>query len=93
VIECSTDGTVTLEGGEECTGTPLGGVPEATAELVTSPAATSAAVVTYVAVHVVLAPGASEVVGQVTGDKLVSLLSVIVMPVSSTALALVTRKL
>ncbi len=48
------------------TADPVGGVPEAVAVLTTWPASTSACFSVYVAVHVVEAPGARVVTGQVT---------------------------
>ena len=48
---------------------PEGGVPDAVAVLVTTPAFTSACVIVRVAVHVVDAPGANVVDGQLIADK------------------------
>ena len=45
-------------------GSPAGGLPKAVAVLSTEPESTSAWVSVYVAVHVVVAPGASVVTGQ-----------------------------
>ncbi|SNS08757.1 hypothetical protein SAMN05216276_1003314 [Streptosporangium subroseum] len=57
--------TVAVDGAEVTAG-PVGGVPEATAVFTIEPASTSAWVVTYVPVHVVIACGASVVTGHVT---------------------------
>ena len=54
---------------ESVTAAPTGGVPEATALLTIDPVSRSAWVDTYVAVQVVVAPGASVVTGQVTADR------------------------
>ena len=69
-----------------------GGVPEAVAVLLTAPALTSACVITYVFVHVTLAPGASDPApaGQVTGPTLASVMAI---AVSVCAPVLVTTKL
>src|SRR5690349_20593022 len=59
-------GVVVVDGGVT-TGGPVGGVPDAVAELSTDPASTSAWVTTYtLEVHTRVAPGASTVAGQVT---------------------------
>jgi hypothetical protein len=52
--------------------TPAGGVPVTVAEFATCPESTSACVTVYVAVHVVVAPGASVVTGQETVPTLTS---------------------
>ncbi|MFF3443382.1 hypothetical protein [Streptosporangium sp. NPDC002721] len=57
--------TVAVDGSDVTAG-PTGGVPDATAVFTIEPASTSACVVTYVLVHVVVACGASVVTGQVT---------------------------
>ena len=67
--------------------TPAGGVPVAVAELATCPEFTSAWVSVYVAVQVVVAPGASVVTGQ---DTAPTLASVTPTPVSVTLPVLVT---
>jgi hypothetical protein len=56
--------TVAVDGGEDVTAGPVGGVPDAVAELDTDPLSISACVVVYEPVHVVDAPGARVVVGQ-----------------------------
>jgi hypothetical protein len=59
--------TVAVDGAESI-GAALGGVPVATARSLIAPASTSACVTTYSgAVHVVEAPGASVVTGQLIG--------------------------
>ena len=58
----------TASSGGDVTSEPLGGVPVAVAVFVTFPALMSAWVTAYVAVHVVLAPGANVVTGHVTAD-------------------------
>src|SRR5262245_13361248 len=60
-------GIVTLD--SAVTSAPTGGVPDAVPVLVMLPAFTSACVVVYVAVHVIDAPGASAVSGQLTLDR------------------------
>ena len=61
-------GTVAVEGGESTGVVDPGGVPCATAESLTDPLFRSAWVVVYVAVHVVDAPGARTLTGQVGPD-------------------------
>src|SRR5262245_40579335 len=60
---------VTVSGASSVTSVPPGVVPVAVPMLVIDPASTSAWVVTWVAVHVTLAPGASVDAGQVIVDK------------------------
>lgn len=64
-------GTVTVEGADGGVVPPPGGVPVTTAVLISCPAFTSAAVVTYVAVQITDAPGARVAAagGQVIGDS------------------------
>ena len=81
---------VVVESGAEFTAGPVGGVPCAVAALFTAPAFTSACVIVYVFVHVVDAPGAKVVTGQVTAPTLAS---VIPTDVNVTAPVFVTRKL
>ena len=59
--------TTRAEDGPAAAVVPVGVRPEAVAVLVTAPASTSAWVIVYEAVQVVVAPGASVVVGQPTG--------------------------
>ncbi len=79
---------VLVVSGADVTGAPVGGVPDAVAELSTAPAFTSACVTVYVAVQVVLPPGCSVVTGQLAPVTLGSLTTT---PVSVWAPVLVTR--
>ena len=58
-----------MDDGDEVTAGPAGGVPAAVAVLVTTPAFTSDWMIVRVAVHVVDAPGASVVNGQLMLDR------------------------
>jgi hypothetical protein len=84
-------GTVFSLGGDVC-GWSFGSSPVTVAELKTDPASTSACVVTYVAVHVVDAPGASVVTGQ-TGWDTPGRVSLTTMLCNVTSPVLATRKL
>ena len=86
--------TTAVDGGDVTAG-PVGGVPVAVAVLVTTPAFTSAWVTVYVAVHVVVAPGASVVTGhEITGavPVPVNVVSVTETAVRSTLPVFVTTK-
>lgn len=74
----------------DVTAGPDGGVPLAVAVLVMTPAFTSAWVMVRVAVHVVAAPGANVVVGQLMAERPVSG-SVTEIVVNVTLPVLVTR--
>src|SRR5690349_17804999 len=64
-----TAGTVTDDGADTTGVVDPGGSPCAVAVFDTDPASTLACVVTYVAVHVSPAPGASDGRGQLTADN------------------------
>ena len=81
---------VVLSGGDTVV-PPPGSVPVAVAVLTTVPASTSAWVMVCEPVHVVVAPGASVVVGQTAAA--LSCASLIVRPVTVTLPVLVTTKL
>ena len=70
----------------ELTGTPVGETPDAVALLSIAPASASAWVTTYVAVHVMKAPGANVVVAQVGAEtpgleSLIRRLETVTLPV------------
>jgi hypothetical protein len=84
--------TVAVDGLDVTAG-PVGGVPDAVAVSVMEPASTSACVTVYVPVHVVDAPGANVVTGQViTGGVPVpeNAVSVALTPVNVALPVLVT---
>ncbi len=86
--------TVALEAGE-VTAVPSGAVAPATAEFAIEPASRSACEAAYVSVHVVPAPGARVVVGQLTAAEVPAgavKVSLTPSPVSVTLPVLVTAK-